>query len=251
MELHGKVAIVTGAAVGTGRSIARRLAAAGAAVLLADIDAAGGAQTRHLIAADGGRAEFVATDLRSEVDIAAMVDATLARFGALHILVNNAGGGAHPPDRFPTASVGQWGSVLDVNLRGAMLATQLALEPMRRAGGGAVVNMGSTAGLGHAGHPWPEYAAAKAALIRLTACLGGLREAMNVRVNCVVPDWVGTDRAYRELAAMTPDQRAAAPDPIPLSDLTDGVVELIRDERLAGRILVLLPHRPPRLLDTG
>jgi NAD(P)-dependent dehydrogenase (short-subunit alcohol dehydrogenase family) len=251
MELVDKVAIVTGAAVGAGRAIAERLAAAGAVVLLADIDRAGGEQTRYLIEAAGGRAEFVAADMRSDGDVAAMIDTAVTRYGGLHILVNNAGGGAHPPARFPAASAGQWGSVLDANLRGAMLATQLALEPMRRSGGGTVVNMGSTAGLGYAAHSWPEYAAAKAALIRFTACLAGLRETMDVRVNCVAPDWIGTDRAYRELAAMTPAERAATPDPIPLSELTDGVVELIRDDRLAGRVMVLLPHQPPRLMDAA
>jgi NAD(P)-dependent dehydrogenase (short-subunit alcohol dehydrogenase family) len=78
-----------------------------------------------------------------------------------------------------------------------MLATQLALEPMRGRGGGAVVNVASTAGLGLAPYESPEYGAAKAGLIRFTACLAYAREETGVRVNCVVPDWIATDRAHR------------------------------------------------------
>jgi NAD(P)-dependent dehydrogenase (short-subunit alcohol dehydrogenase family) len=117
-----------------------------------------------------------------------------------------------------------------------MLATQLALEPMRRAGGGAVVNIASTAALGDEPYASPEYGAAKAGLIRFTTAL---RETDGARVNCVVPDWIRTDRAEAELAAMTPEERAAAPAPLSLETLTDTVVALIRDESAAGRVVVL------------
>ena len=111
--------------------------------------------------------------------VAADVAGMIAYAGRLagagpHVLVNNAGGGGHVPPHFPDAEPAQWGATLDLNLRGPMLATQLCLEPMRRAGGGAVVNVASSAGLGLGGHPSPEYAAAKAGLIRFTATLAGL-----------------------------------------------------------------------------
>lgn len=246
--MEGRVAIVTGAAVGTGREFALRVAAEGAAVVLGDTDIDGGEETRQLVAARGGRALFVEADLRDDDAIRALVDTATGTFGGLHVLVNNAGGGPGDVARYPDSSPAQWGSVLDTNLRGAMLATQVALEPIAASGGGAVVTVGSSAGLGFGPHGWPEYAAAKAALIRWTACLGPLRERYGVRVNCLAPDWVGTERAYRELAGMSPAQRAAAPDPIPLTVASDALMRLVTDDELAGRVLTVWPHRAPRLL---
>ena len=229
MDLTGATAIVTGAAVGTGRAIAKRLAAEGADVAVADVDERGGEQTVARIG--GERARFVRADMLAPVDVEALIEGA----GGLRVLVNNAGGWLGPP-HFPDASPALWGATLDLNLRSAMLATQLALEPMRRAGGGAIVNIASTAGLGSEPYESPEYGAAKAGLIRFTAAFRG-RDG--VRVSCVVPDWILTERAEGELAAMTPEERAAAPEPIPLAGLTDAVVALIRDEASAGRVVVL------------
>jgi NAD(P)-dependent dehydrogenase (short-subunit alcohol dehydrogenase family) len=230
MDLDGAVAIVTGAAVGTGRAIAERLAAEGADVVVADVDEGGGGETVARIG--DGRARFVRADMLDASD----VEALIASAQGLRVLVNNAGGGGHIPPHFPDATPAEWGATLDLNLKAAMLATQLALEPMRRAGGGAIVNVASTAALGDEPYASPEYGAAKAGLIRFTT---SLRETDGVRVSCVVPDWVLTDRARAELAAMTPVQRAAAPEPLPLEVLTDAVVALIRDEESAGRVVVL------------
>ena len=128
------------------------------------------------------------------------------------------------------ATPAQWGAVLDLNLRAPMLATQLALAPMQRAGGGAVVNVASTAGLGSEPYGSPEYGAAKAGLIRFTSALAAVD---GVRVNCIVPDWVATER-------VTAEERATTPPPIPLDTVADAVLTLIRDDTLAGRALVLL-----------
>jgi NAD(P)-dependent dehydrogenase (short-subunit alcohol dehydrogenase family) len=229
VEIDGAVAIVTGAAVGTGRAIALRLAAEGARVVVADVDVRGGEETVARIG--GGRASFVRADMLAAADVEGLVAST----EGLRILVNNAGGWLGPP-HFPEATPAQWGATLDLNLRSAMLATQLALERMRRAGGGAVVNVASTAGLGAEPYGSPEYGAAKAGLIRFTTAL---REVDGVRVTCVVPDWVRTPRAEAELAAMTAEERAAAPEPIALDVLADAVVALIRDDESAGRVVVL------------
>jgi NAD(P)-dependent dehydrogenase (short-subunit alcohol dehydrogenase family) len=229
MDLAGAEAIVTGAAVGTGRAIAERLAAEGALVVVADLDTRGGEET---VARSGrDRARFVRTDMLVPADVEALV----AEANGLRVLVNNAGGWLGPP-HFPVATPAQWGATLDLNLRSAMLTTQLALEPMRRAGGGVVVNIASTAGLAPEPYASPEYGAAKAGLIRFTAAL---HEVDGVRVTCVVPDWVRTERAEAELAAMTPRERAAAPEPISLEALTDAVVELVRDDGSAGRVVEL------------
>lgn len=243
MDVDGRTALVTGAAVGIGRVIAVRLADEGANVVLADIDAVGGAEAADLI---GPSARFVPVDVRVPADVEALVASIDDGPG---ILVNVAGGiGPHVPG-FPDSTPAQWGALLDLNLRSAMLATQFVLEPMRRAGHGVIVNVASSAGRGSQAYHHPEYAAAKAGLIRFTTALAGLRDRLNVRVNCLVPDWVLTDRARAELAAMVEEERAAAPNPIPLEVLTDAVLTLIRDDTLAGRVLVLDPDRPPYLLD--
>jgi NAD(P)-dependent dehydrogenase (short-subunit alcohol dehydrogenase family) len=126
---------------------------------------------------------------------------------------------------------------LDLNLRGPMLATQLALAPMRRAGGGAVINVASTAGLGWDSYQSPEYGAAKAGLIRFTTALAAVD---GVRVNCIVPDWVATER-------VTAKERATTPPPIPLATVANAVITLIRDDTLAGRAMVLWRGEDPRL----
>ena len=210
MEIAGRTALVTGAGIGTGRAIALALAAAGARVVASDVDEEGGRETA---ARAGGR--FVRADLTVDAEIRALVaDA------APEILVNNAGGGG---------TTEQWGALLDLNLRAPMLATQLALEPMRRAGGGAVVNVASSAGIGDARYQSPEYGAAKAGLIRFTTSLAAVD---GVRVSCVAPDWVATER-------LTPAELASTPPPIPLDVVTDAVLALIRDDSAAGRLVIL------------
>lgn len=128
--------------------------------------------------------------------------------------------------------------MLDLNLRAPMLATQLALAPMRRTGGGAIVNVASTAGLGSEPAQSPEYAAAKAGLIRFTAAVAAVD---GIRVNCIVPDWVATER-------LTAEERASIPPPIPLATITAEVMRLVRDDSLAGRAIVIWRGEAPRLI---
>jgi NAD(P)-dependent dehydrogenase (short-subunit alcohol dehydrogenase family) len=237
VQIAGEVAVVTGAAVGIGRAIAQRLAGEGAEVVLADIDEDGGREACELI---GAAARFVRVDMRDDEAVAALMGCRP------RILVNNAGGGAVLRPCFPEAGVERWTASLDVNLRAPMLATQLALGPMRDAGGGAVINMSSTAGLGFEPHVSPEYAAAKAALIRLTATLAPLRESHGVRVNCVVPDWVATERGISEYGELPEAERG--PAQVPLETLTDAVIRLITDESLAGTAIHLPRGTEPYFL---
>jgi 3-oxoacyl-[acyl-carrier protein] reductase len=171
MELTGKVAVVTGAAVGIGRALARRLGAEGCAVVVADVDAANGARTAELI---GPTAVFVPVDVRSDGELSAMVAAAVDRFGGLHVLINNAGGGGHLAPHYPAAPYEVWGVKLELNLTSALRATQLALVPMRASGGGVVVDVASVAGVETGPYRSPEYAAAKAGLIRFTTAVGTL-----------------------------------------------------------------------------
>ena len=165
------------------------------------------------------------------------------------ILVNNAGGYDTPA--FPEASVEQWTRALDLNLRGVMLTTHFAVPAMAARGGGAIVNIASTAGLGFDVHPGPEYAAAKAGVMRLTACLAPLAER-GIRVNCVCPYTVATEGVLAHVAELRergedlpPPLRAVMLEP---NDVADAVVGLVQDETLAGRVLVLVGGEPPRLL---
>jgi 3-oxoacyl-[acyl-carrier protein] reductase len=192
---------------------------------------------------------FVQADVTSSDVVRRMVAFAERELGGPQILINNAGGGGHVEPHFPDAEPAQWQATLDLNLRGAMLATQPALGQMRLAWGCVVVNIASTAGLSFRPYVSPEYGAAKAGLIRFTSSLAGLRERMNVRVNCVVPDWIATEQAREELARMTPAERAAMPVPRPPEEVAGAVVEFVRDEDLTGRVMVMWPGKPARLLD--
>ena len=246
MDVAGRVAVVTGGATGLGIVIARRLVAEGGLVVFADIDDRAG---HGEATAMGSSAAFVRADVRVGSDVERMLTFAVQHFGGLDVLVNNAGGCGTA--NFPAASPLDWSATLDLNLRAPMLATQLALEPMRSRGGGAVVNVASSAGLGLAPYDSPEYGAAKAGVIRFTTSVAGLREEMGVRVNCVVPDWIGLERAHAELAAMSPAERASAPPFVDPDEIAETVLWLVRDDSLAGRVVVMRGGAPRRLLGTG
>ena len=206
MEIAGRTALVTGAAAGVGRAIAHRLASEGAHVIVAD-----------LVRGDVGR--FVRTDV---------TDPDPRLFEGVDILVNNAGGG-HLPPHFPQPG---WEAKLDLNLRAPMLATQLALER----GATAIVHIASSAGNETSVHPFPDYAAAKAGLIRFTTAF---ETPPGVRMNCVVPGWILTERAQQELDAMTPEARTQAPPAIEMDVVADAVLRLVADDALNHQVVVL------------
>ena len=248
MDVVGKTAVVTGAGSGIGRVIALRLARAGAAVVVNDIDDATGPETVSEIARRGGTASFVRGDVTSPADVEAMV-AHAETLGGLDILVNNAGGFPYPV--FPEAPLEHWSRSLDLNLRSAMVATHFAVRAMESREGGAIVNIASSAGLGLAPHPAPEYAVAKAGILRLTACLAPLAER-GIRVNCVCPHTVGTPAVRGRIAELKADGEEL---PLPLQDVllepdevADVVLELVTDESMAGRVVVLVGGQEPRLL---
>jgi len=245
VEVAGRVAVVTGGAAGLGAFVVRRLVAEGATVVVCDVDSGASAAKE----ADS-RVAFVRGDVRVGADVERVVAFAVERFGGLDVLVNNAGGVSRG-EQWPAASALEWGATLDLNLRAPMLATQLALEPMRARGGGAVVNIASSAGLGLAPYDSPEYGAAKAGLIRFTASVASLREEIGVRVNCIAPHWIGLERAHAELAAMSLAERAAAPPFVDPSAIADAVVWLVRDESLAGRVVEMREGSDRRLLDDG
>jgi NAD(P)-dependent dehydrogenase (short-subunit alcohol dehydrogenase family) len=245
VELRGAVAIVTGGAAGLGEFVVRRLVGEGALVVALDVEE-GALAARE----PDSRGEFVRGDVRVGADVERAIAFAVERFGGLDVLVNNAGGVSRGA-QWPDASSLEWRATLDLNLTGPMLATQLALEPMRARGGGAVVNIASSAGLGLAPYDSPEYGAAKAGLIRFTASVASLRESMGVRVNSIAPHWIGLERAHEELAAMSADERAAAPPFVDPEAIAEAVVWLVRDESLAGRVVEMRGGSDRRLLGTG
>lgn len=242
--------VTGGGGPGTGRAIALRLAAGGAAVVAMDVDQDGGRETVRRIEAAGGRAAFVRADVTVEPDVRRTVAFAEATFGGLDVLVNSAGGTDRP--HFPDAPTDHWCRALDLNLRGPMMAIQHALPAMRRRDGGAVVNVASVAGLGTLANGSVEYSVAKAGLIRLTAVLAPLAERDGVRVNCVVPNWIATDQVLAELAAMPPDERPDLPEPLtPPEDIAGAVADLVRDDSLAGRVLVCWSEGGWPLIEPG
>ena len=244
MELRGAVAVVTGGGSGLGWFIVERLVAEGCTVLVADVEP-GASAARE----EDSRVAFVRCDVRVAADVERLVGFAVSSFGRLDVVVNNAGGlsrGAQWPDASPS----EWGATLDLNLRGPMLLTQLALEPMRARGGGVVVNVASSAGLGWEPYDSPEYGAAKAGLIRFTASVAGLGASIGVRVNCIVPHWIGLERAYAERAAMSAAERAAAGAFVEPEAVADCVVWLAQDESLCGAVVEMPGGSERRLLGT-
>jgi NAD(P)-dependent dehydrogenase (short-subunit alcohol dehydrogenase family) len=242
VELRGAVAIVTGGAAGLGEFIVRRLVAEGALVVAVDLDE-GALAAREV----GSSVAFVRGDVRVGADVEHVIAFAVERFGGLDVLVNNAGGVSRGA-QWPDASALEWRATLDLNLTGPMLATQLALEPMRAQGGGAVVNIASSAGIEWTPYDSPEYGAAKAGLVRFTTCVGALP---GVRVNCIAPHWIGLERAHGELAAMSDTERATAPPFVEPEAIADAVVWLVRDESLSGQVVEMPGGSERRLLGTG
>lgn len=245
-DLAGTVAIVTGAATGIGKAAASRLGTGGATLVLCDTDEARGAET----AAELSAAAFLPADVAQDRELRAVFERAAA-LGPLDILVNNAGGTLAP--HFPDAEPAHWQRTLAVNLGGVALGTQLAIGTMRERGG-AVVNVSSVAGLGWEPYASPEYAAAKAAVNRLTGSLGGLG-AEGIRVNAICPDWVATEALVAERARTPDDRWEGPPELVPVEAVAEAVLRLACDEAIAGRVFVcpagaapwgLVPTNAPR-----
>lgn len=241
MDLSGRVAVVTGAGSGLGAVVSARLADRGAVVVVVDVDPDAAGRTSASLPGSVP----VVTDLSRPVAVDT-VAAAVAGLAPPALLVNNAGGWGTAGRQFPDAAPDEWRSVLALNLVVPMALTQRLLGPMADAGGGAVVHVASSAGRDTGAYASPEYAVAKAGLVRLTTSLAGLAASHGVRVGCVVPGWVGLERAHAERAALPPEDR---PELVPPQDVADAVVALATDDTSAGRVVVLDGGWPAEVVD--
>jgi 3-oxoacyl-[acyl-carrier protein] reductase len=210
MRLKDQVAIVTGGSRGIGRAIALALAAEGARVVVnytRNADAA--AAVVADIEASGGEALAVQADVAEPAQVDALLAATQARYGGIHILVNNAG--VTRDKLVLRMTVEDWDAVLDTNLKGAFLCVKAVAPLLLKQRSGVIVNVGSVIGrVGQAGQV--NYSASKAGLIGMTKALAKEFGPRNVRVNAVAPGFIETDMTD----VLKPEQREAILKQIPL-----------------------------------
>ena len=207
-ELAGKVALVTGAARNIGRAIACSLASAGAAVVVnAKSSRADAEQTVAIITAAGGRAALHMADVTDAQAVAAMVEATVQRYGRLDILVNNAAVRIETP--FPEITLDEWRRVLSIVLDGAFICAQACLPHLIRSGAGTIINIGGQTGH-KGGTDRAHVIAAKAGLAGMTKALALDLAPHQVTVNCVVPGLIETVRGLPG-APERPQERRSLP----------------------------------------
>lgn len=190
MRLQGKVALITGAARGQGAEEARMFAKEGAKVVLADVTDQEGTAVAAEIAEMGGDALYVHLDVTNEDEWDAAVQSAVASFGKLDILVNNAGiwRRGHVLETSPD----QWDDIMDVNAKGVFLGTKAAIPEMRKAGGGSIVNISSTAGL-VGSKTSAAYSASKGAVRIFTKSTAVQYAAEGIRANSIHPGPIDTD----------------------------------------------------------
>lgn len=187
--LDGHVAVVTGAGAGIGRAIAETFGAAGAAVIVSDLDAATADGVAKAIQAQGGRAEGIVCDVTKESDLAAVVRKATETFGKLTILVSNAGGGGPKPFDMPMADFRR---AFDLNVFSLFRLAQLAAPEMEKAGGGSILAITSMAG-DNKNKRMASYGSSKAATSHLVRNIAFDLGPMGIRVNGIAPGATRTD----------------------------------------------------------
>ena len=243
-DLAGKVALVTGGASGIGRDCVRALAAAGASVVVADVDEMQGAKLAAELARTRAKALIIPADVTRADQVQALVESVVRRFGRLDFALNNAGvDGARAPTAEYPADV--WDQVIAVNLTGVFLCLKHELEIMARQRHGVIVNMASVAGLtGFVGHA--AYTAAKHGVVGLTRTAALEYARHGIRVNAVCPSYTQTPMLERvarripglkaRLASIAPLGRLCAP-----GEITEAVLYLFSNGAafITGQTLVL------------
>jgi NAD(P)-dependent dehydrogenase (short-subunit alcohol dehydrogenase family) len=205
LSLRGRVALVTGAASGIGRGAALRLAQAGAAILVLDINPEAGQRTAEEIQAQGGEAAFQRCDVRSEADCRAAAEAAIRRFGGIDVLFNNAGVAIRKTAL--DLEENEWDLALDVMLKGVYLLSRQVVPHMIEAGGGSIINTGSGWSL-KGGPRAVSYCAAKGGVLNLTRAMAIDFGPHRIRVNTVCPGDIDTPMLRSECAQLGEDPKA-------------------------------------------
>lgn len=236
MELNGKVALVTGGARRVGKALSLALAREGADVVVNYFESAEAAEeTVAEITSLGRRAIAVRADVSVRTEAAELIRRTTDTFGRLDVLVNNASIFLDSP--FLAIEEAEWDRVMDVNLKGPFLLSQLAVPPLREEGGGVIVNIADLSAF----QPWPSYthhAVSKAGLVHLTR-VSARALAPDVRVNCIAPGTVLPPDDY------TPDQIRSSRDRTPLrrigspDDVARALLYLVQNDFVTGETIVV------------
>lgn len=194
MRLKDKVSLITGAASGMGRATAILFAREGSKVAAADVDEAGGRKTVDLIHEIGGDAFFVKADVSREADARNMVEQTVARYGRLDILFNNAG--VEQGVELTEMTEQEWDRVVDIDLKGVFLGSKYGIREMLKTGGGVIISTASISGI-LAQNSLPAYNAAKAGVINLTHNIALEYGPRNIRANAICPGAIETPMLKR------------------------------------------------------
>jgi NAD(P)-dependent dehydrogenase (short-subunit alcohol dehydrogenase family) len=219
-RFEGKVALITGGASGIGRATAIRLAAEGASVAIADIDADRGPGACREIVAVGGRALWILTDVTIEADCRRMVGEAVHRFGRLDVLLTSAGVGSR--GTVVDTDEAYWDQVVDLDLKGVYLASKHVLPAMIQGGGGAIVHIASIGGL-RGDWGGASFSAAKGGVINLTRHMAVAHAAENIRVNCICPgviqtplteDWLSDPATWDNVLERHPIGRVGRPEEV-------------------------------------
>jgi len=236
VTLSGKVALVTGSSSGIGEAVARSLAAEGASVV---VNSASSVEAGERVAGELPDATYVQADVADEAAARGLVDAAVATYGRLDVLVNNAGTTQVIPHREVDAATPDiWRRIFDVNVIGTWQVTVAALPHLRATGAGSVVNVTSLAGVRQTGSSIP-YAASKAALNHVTRLLANV-VGPEVRVNAVAPGLVDTpwtadwDTVREVVRSTAPLRRSGTPE-----DIAEVVLALVRSAYTTGQVVVV------------
>jgi NAD(P)-dependent dehydrogenase (short-subunit alcohol dehydrogenase family) len=211
--------LITGGASGIGREAVQLFAAEGAAVVVADLDEVGGAETVAAVAAAGGRAEFVAADVARAADVEAAVAFAERRFGALQVLFNNAGifpADDASPVETPEAT---WDRVMDVNLKSVFLGCKYGIPALERAGGGSIINTASFVAVMGAATSQIAYTASKGGVLAMTREIAVEYARRGIRANALCPGPVNTPLLEELLA--DPAARARRMVHVPMGRLAE------------------------------